>query len=75
MEPQEGKLLELELKYCERCGTLWLRLRGSEVVVCRPCARALTGLPDRPATDHSRDLEGADVMPVRKAFWTEGGNA
>jgi hypothetical protein len=75
METQETKLLELELKYCERCGTLWLRLRGSEVVVCRSCARALAGLPGWRGTDHSSDLKDANAAPVHSAFWAEGGNA
>ena len=31
----------LELKYCERCGGLWLRPCGAAVVYCRACTVAL----------------------------------
>lgn len=72
METQERKVLELELKYCERCGTLWLRLRGSDVVVCRACARALAGLAGWPA---NRRVQHTEPVPVESAFWSEGGNA
>ena len=71
METQERKVLELELKYCERCGTLWLRLRGSDVVICRACARALAGWP----TVANRRMERPESVPVESAFWGEGGNA
>ena len=36
---------KLELKYCERCGGLWVRPRGSEAVYCGPCAAAIRDLP------------------------------
>lgn len=28
----------VELKYCERCGGLWLRAAGNDGVHCRKCA-------------------------------------
>ncbi|MBZ5706628.1 MAG: zf-TFIIB domain-containing protein [Acidobacteriia bacterium] len=37
MEVDEIEVIELELKYCERCGGLWLRRRGTEEVYCPPC--------------------------------------
>ena len=39
MEAEELKweVVEVELKYCERCGGLWLRRRGARDVYCRPC--------------------------------------
>ncbi len=36
---------KLELKYCERCGGLWLRLQGSDAVYCTACADAVRQLP------------------------------
>jgi ribosomal protein L37AE/L43A len=74
METPERKVLELELKYCERCGTLWLRLRGSDVVVCRACARALAGLTGWPAVGNPR-IERPEAALVESGFWSEGGNA
>ncbi len=37
MEVELVEDIELELKYCERCGGLWLRRQGSEEVYCPPC--------------------------------------
>jgi len=31
----------IELKYCERCGGLWLRLQGADGVYCAGCAALL----------------------------------
>lgn len=39
---------KLELKYCERCGGLWLRLQGSAAVYCAACADAIRELPQVP---------------------------
>jgi len=35
----------LELKYCERCGGLWLREKGETQVYCAPCALEVAELP------------------------------
>jgi hypothetical protein len=40
--------LYLELKYCERCGGLWLRPRDGEQVYCVRCAHEMAQLPDPP---------------------------
>lgn len=37
MEWNEVEITQLELKYCERCGGLWLRERGSQEVYCASC--------------------------------------
>jgi len=42
MEPEEIEVLQLELKYCERCGGLWLRVRGLQEVYCSSCAAAMS---------------------------------
>jgi len=34
----------MQLKYCERCGNIWLRRSGSGKVFCAPCAKAETAL-------------------------------
>jgi len=39
-----GKL-SLELKYCERCGGLWLRPVGGQEIYCVNCAGAMAELP------------------------------
>ena len=30
----------MQLKYCERCGNLWLRRSGSHGTTCAPCSGA-----------------------------------
>jgi hypothetical protein len=30
----------MDLKYCERCGNLWLRRSGSHGTTCAPCSGA-----------------------------------
>lgn len=42
-----GSESSLELKYCERCGSLWLRPAGGAQIYCRDCARAMAELPRR----------------------------
>lgn len=38
MEVLEQAVVLLELKYCERCGGLWVRPLRSEEVYCASCA-------------------------------------
>jgi len=40
--------LSLELKYCERCGGLWLRPAGESRVYCAPCTREVEEMPPTP---------------------------
>jgi hypothetical protein len=37
--------LQFELKYCERCGGLWLRPVGGGQIYCGACGRAMAELP------------------------------
>jgi len=37
--------MRMELKYCERCGGLWVRECGGGVVYCEKCQRNLAELP------------------------------
>jgi hypothetical protein len=37
--------LRVELKYCERCGSLWLRECGGGQVYCENCLPAVDELP------------------------------
>ena len=41
----ESESVLLDLKYCERCGGLWLRPRTSAEVYCAGCAPAMAELP------------------------------
>jgi len=42
--------IQLDLKYCERCGGLWLRRKGTNGVYCAGCKEHFEALPNRSAT-------------------------
>jgi ribosomal protein L37AE/L43A len=44
-QAQQEEDLRMELKYCERCGGLWLRQCGAGVVYCANCEREVADLP------------------------------
>jgi len=41
MKAEQMETVFLELKYCERCGGLWLRRKGDDRVHCEACLRCL----------------------------------
>ncbi len=66
----------LELKYCERCGGLWIRRQGEDVVYCGSCrtqmaallsARSRRGSAPRLVQNegHIKRLLGVAAMEVR----------
>jgi Zn-finger nucleic acid-binding protein len=70
-KPSSTNELQLELKYCERCGGLWLRPVGGGQIYCVTCGREMTQLPP-PSKDREtaqlpqgprwgRDEDDADV--------------
>ena len=42
----EGQEIHVELKYCERCGGLWLRPMLTDGVYCASCRVRLAAMPD-----------------------------
>jgi hypothetical protein len=52
----------LELKYCERCGSLGLRRKGCGEVYCESCAREMRKVY-RVATDGRKVKDGAAKKP------------
>ncbi|OLE11926.1 MAG: hypothetical protein AUG89_08765 [Acidobacteria bacterium 13_1_20CM_4_56_7] len=74
METLDSNAIQLELKYCERCGALWLRVANSDLIFCAHCSVILAGLARDPRfRDPSR---GANVGgKTQIMFWSEGGNA
>ncbi|MGE0406233.1 MAG: hypothetical protein AB7O65_08040 [Candidatus Korobacteraceae bacterium] len=50
----------VELKYCERCGGLWLRAKGSAEIYCMPCDREMAEFP---AARPSRRRRPQTVQP------------
>jgi hypothetical protein len=64
MESEDPEVIQLELKYCERCGALWLRLRGTQEIYCAPCdlemldLPAPRNLPSKPRVPGNHKIEG-----------------
>ena len=55
MEIEDLEITRLELKYCERCGALWLRRRGTGKVYCEACTSEIPNFPlcgRRPSRPH-----------------------
>ena len=79
MEIEKFEIVELELKYCERCGALSLRPQGSEQVYCRGCAIKMLDLPiPRKDRGHRRVLLSRDsgyAESSREILTLEGGQA
>lgn len=48
----EQEEVAMELKYCERCGGLWLRTRGESEVYCGSCRLRMADMP-RPVEERS----------------------
>jgi hypothetical protein len=68
--------VHVELKYCERCGGLWLRSRGTAGVHCRACCKRLAAIRDGggplPAkTARRRRRKGGAVRGRAKALRIE----
>ncbi len=45
MEIEGLEIVRMELKYCERCGGLWMRVWGTEEMYCPSCALEMSDLP------------------------------
>jgi hypothetical protein len=73
----DRELIQLELKYCERCGGLWFRMQCSPEVYCANCAVAMSdvALPSKsrrhPRLPVADDFNGNASVTA----WMEGGNA
>jgi Zn-finger nucleic acid-binding protein len=65
MEIEQHELIQLELKYCERCGGLWLRLQGTQEVYCAACVPEMRELSaPRKRTTRPR-LPGAHGLALK----------
>ena len=63
----EGQEIRVGLKYCERCGGLWLRRQGTGGVYCGGCRARFTGIgnleeaPPRNVRPRKTGARGAKV--------------
>jgi hypothetical protein len=78
MDTNGLELIFLELKYCERCGGLWLRQKGESSVYCESCLRS-EFLSSSGANPSYLPLKGAFSsdrrIPRVLAFCSEEGEA
>lgn len=65
----------LELKYCERCGTLGTRDRSSDRIYCEPCGKEMLQVYRAPAKRRAGDWPGRGVEQVEAAVALVGGCA
>ena len=76
-----GEVFEqLELKYCERCGGLWLRRKGCRQVYCWPCIPKMAEFAvakKRPGTARLPIARALDLQAVidETPDWREGAPA
>jgi Zn-finger nucleic acid-binding protein len=83
MELEGQELIFLELKYCERCGGLWLRTAGTEDLYCASCAMEMFNLArpmkrrygPRFAANHKTELNNAIHHEPLAMVSGNGGNA
>jgi hypothetical protein len=80
MEILDDVVVPVELKYCERCGGLWLRAKEKAEIYCPECAPEMALLPRSRAkrvlvvaVDSIDDIEGC--LAELTGMCGEGGNA
>ena len=72
MTSQGRAFVGLELKYCEQCGELWLRERGSVECYCASCARFLQEMPPRTRDNRRKGGSGPLRRRLRKQYREPG---
>ena len=80
MEIEGLEIIRLELKYCERCGGLWMRTWGTADVYCPSCAVLMADLPAarrrrKPQSLANDRVEIKSQCEELSVFCGEGGNA
>jgi Zn-finger nucleic acid-binding protein len=80
----EGSEIQVELKYCERCGGLWLRPRGTNGVYCTSCRLRLAAMPNpgeapprkarsrRKARARATDVQREDLQSPAQIEYLQG---
>jgi Zn-finger nucleic acid-binding protein len=79
----EGQEIQVELKYCERCGGLWLRPQGADGVYCASCRVLLAAMPNpgeapprkahrRKVRTQGKNLQREDLQSPARIDYLEG---
>ena len=74
MELEHMEIARLELKYCERCGALWLRQRGIGIVYCAACASETSDFPFLRRRVSRLRLAINDPTDIESQGGTDGGD-
>lgn len=67
--------LRFELKYCERCGGLWLRPAGGGQTYCAGCARQMGELPTPSCERETSEKKGKPRRAEGRRFGDEATGA
>lgn len=65
MNIEDPEVVQLELKYCERCGALWLRLKGAQEIYCAPCDLEMLDLPSPRRASSRPRLPGNHKLEIK----------
>jgi Zn-finger nucleic acid-binding protein len=68
----EGQEIQVELKYCERCGGLWLRPQGAGGVYCSSCSLRLAAMPDPGEAPPRSERARRRARKQRRSLASEG---
>ena len=78
MDGEKVEVVQLELKYCERCGGLWVRPQGSGLVYCAPCVVKVADLP-KPRHYRTKPRipihHGMEIQATTALLYGRGGHA
>jgi Zn-finger nucleic acid-binding protein len=75
--------IQVELKYCERCGGLWLRPQRKDGVHCASCLIHITAMPDpgqtaprkarqRKKRDFGLSVQNEDIQKAVRIEYLQG---
>jgi hypothetical protein len=67
MQTNTDAIIRLELKYCEQCGGLWLRVEKTKQSYCGDCARKVRELPARKLDNRRSEGSGPKLRQARRA--------
>ncbi|HUO13626.1 MAG TPA: hypothetical protein VMX38_01470 [Verrucomicrobiae bacterium] len=68
-DDEGNSIVRVELKYCERCGALWVRECGAGVMYCEKCQGEVAELPIPTRRKPGRPRR--PVLPVRRGTLIE----